>query len=57
MENAMSEVRVLLVDDHALVRAGIRKLLENIAGIRSLPKPTTVRRSSSSSARTAPTSC
>ena len=33
MENAMSKVRVLLVDDHTLVRAGIRKLLENIDGI------------------------
>jgi DNA-binding NarL/FixJ family response regulator len=29
----MSPIRVLLADDHALVRAGIRALLQNIAGI------------------------
>ena len=27
----MSPVRVLLADDHSLVRAGLRKLLESIA--------------------------
>ena len=29
----MNPVRVLLADDHALVRAGLRKLLESISGI------------------------
>ncbi len=29
----MKSIRVLLADDHALVRAGIRALLQNIAGI------------------------
>jgi len=29
----MSQVRVLLADDHTLVRAGLRKLLESIAGM------------------------
>jgi DNA-binding NarL/FixJ family response regulator len=29
----MSSIRVLLADDHALVRAGIRALLQNLAGI------------------------
>ena len=29
----MDEIRVLLVEDHCLVRGGIRALLENIAGI------------------------
>lgn len=29
----MSPLRVLLVDDHALVRAGIRSLLESMAGV------------------------
>lgn len=29
----MSKIRVLLVDDHTLVRAGIRALLQNLAGI------------------------
>lgn len=29
----MNPIRVLLADDHALVRAGIRALLQNIAGI------------------------
>jgi DNA-binding NarL/FixJ family response regulator len=31
--NALDPIRVLLVDDHALVRAGIRSLLEKLAGI------------------------
>jgi DNA-binding NarL/FixJ family response regulator len=29
----MTRIRVLLADDHTLVRAGIRSLLENIAGV------------------------
>lgn len=32
----MNEIRVLLADDHALVRAGIRALLESLEGIRVL---------------------
>src|SRR5882762_6162633 len=29
----MSPIRILLVDDHALVRAGIRALLQNVQGV------------------------
>jgi len=29
----MTPIRVVLADDHALVRAGIRALLENIEGV------------------------
>ena len=29
----MSPIRILLVDDHALVRAGIRSLLQNVQGV------------------------
>src|SRR5207244_13128336 len=32
-EGTLMPTRVLLVDDHALVRAGIRALLQNLAGI------------------------
>ena len=36
----MKTARVLLADDHALVRAGIRSLLEKISGTleRAMPK-------------------
>ena len=37
----MKIARVLLADDHALVRAGIRSLLEKIPGLRWWPKPET----------------
>ena len=33
MEEAQETIRVLLVEDHTLVRAGIRELLRNLDGI------------------------
>nr|VXZ82942.1 Response regulator uvrY [Klebsiella pneumoniae] len=40
-------INVLLVDDHELVRAGIRRILEDIKGLKSLAKPAAARTPSS----------
>ena len=35
----MTQVRIALADDHALVRAGLRSLLENIPGFEVVGEP------------------
>src|ERR1700747_1589315 len=37
---AMKPIRVLLADDHALVRAGIRALVQNLAGVEVVAEAT-----------------
>jgi two-component system invasion response regulator UvrY len=36
-------INVLLVDDHELVRAGIRRILEDIKGLKLLARPAAAR--------------
>ena len=38
----MKNVRILLADDHTLVRQGLRKILEEHPGSRSSARPATV---------------
>ena len=41
--NFMKQIRVLLADDHNLVRAGIRALLQNVPDIEVVAEATKVR--------------
>ena len=50
-------VRVLLVDDDALVRAGLRIILSSAEDIEVVGRPTTETARSPPSASTDPTSC
>ena len=50
-------IRVVVVDDQALVRGGFRVLVDSAEDLRSSARPATVRRPSSSPPGTVPTSC
>ena len=41
----MDRIRVLIADDHTLVRAGLRSLLERLSGLEVVAEPTTGKKS------------
>jgi len=45
----MKKTRVLLADDHTLMRAGMRVLLDDMPAMKSSPRPATAMRHSNSS--------
>ena len=52
----MNPIRVILADDHALVRAGIRALLLNVDGVEVVAEAVDGREALAAIERTSPTS-
>ena len=52
----MNPIRVLLVDDHTILRAGLRALLGNVPALEIVGEATSVKRRSSSSRTSVPMS-